>query len=79
MDNLTFLCKLNLNGKARKKHEWKCVIESMFGDESKFGSNLNGQNMPKKGQQEKIFFLYIKQGSITNSFIVKMFYILHSL
>ena len=28
MDNLNFLYKLNINGKVRKKHEWKCVIAS---------------------------------------------------
>ena len=27
-----------------------------FGDKSTFGSSLNGKKMPKKGQQEKIFF-----------------------
>ena len=25
----------------------------MFGDKSTFGSSQNGQNMPKKGQQER--------------------------
>ena len=38
-----------------------CDRKYMFGDKSTFGSSQNGQNMPKKGQQEKIFFLYIKQ------------------
>ena len=30
----------------------------MFGDKSTFGSSKNGQNLPKKGQQEKIFFVH---------------------
>jgi len=34
---------------------------------------------PKKVNQEKYIFLYIKQGSITHSFNVKKFYTLHSL
>ena len=44
MDNLIFLYNQNFNGKVRKKHEWKCVIEStyMFGDKSTFGSIKNG-------------------------------------
>ena len=36
-----------------------CARKYMFGDKSKFGSSQNGQNMLKKGQQEKIFFFYI--------------------
>ena len=32
-----------------------CDRKYMFGDKSTFGSSQNGQNMPKKGQQEKIF------------------------
>ena len=50
----------------------------MFGDKSTLGSRQNVQNIPKKGQQEKIFFLDIKQGSITHSFNVKKFYFLQS-
>ena len=34
-----------------------CDRKYMFGDKSTFGSSLNGQNIPKKGQQEKIFFV----------------------
>ena len=30
----------------------------MFGDKSTFGSSKNGHNMPKKGQQENIFFVH---------------------
>ena len=30
MDNLNFMCKQNFNGKVRKKHEWKYVLESTF-------------------------------------------------
>ena len=33
-----------------------CARKYMFGDKSTFGSSLNGQNMPKKGQQENVFF-----------------------
>ena len=29
-----------------------CARKYMFGDKSTFGSCQNGQNMPKKGQQE---------------------------
>ena len=32
-----------------------CDRKYMFGDNSTSGSSQNGQNMPKKGQQEKIF------------------------
>ena len=41
MDNLIFLYKYNLNGEVRHKHEWKCVIESMymFDYKSTFGSS----------------------------------------
>ena len=45
--------------KVRKKHKWKYVIELESAcDKSTFpfGSSQNGQNMPKKGHQEKIFF-----------------------
>ena len=35
-----------------------CDRKYMFGDKSTIGSSWNGQNMPKKGQQEKLFFLY---------------------
>ena len=30
----------------------------MFGDKSTFDSNQNGQTCPKKGQQEKRFFVH---------------------
>ena len=30
----------------------------IFGDKYTFGSSQNGQNMPKKGQQEKKYFKY---------------------
>ena len=56
-----------------------CDRKYMFGDKPTYGSNWNAQNMPKKGQQDKIFFLFIKQGSITYSFNAKKFYNLHSL
>ena len=35
-----------------------CDRKYMFGDKSTFGLGQNGQNMPKKGQQEKIFFVH---------------------
>ena len=35
-----------------------CDRKYMFDDNSTFGSSQNGQNMPKKGQQEKIFFVH---------------------
>ena len=34
-----------------------CDRKYMFGDKSTFVSSYNGQNMPKKGQQENFFFL----------------------
>ena len=34
-----------------------CNRKYMFGDKSKFGSSQHAQNMPKKGQQEKYFFV----------------------
>ena len=39
-----------------------CDRKNMFGDKSTFGSSQNGQNMPKKGQQEKIFFCTLNKG-----------------
>jgi hypothetical protein len=36
----------------------------MFGEKSAIGSSLNGQNMPKKGQQEKIFICTIHKGQL---------------
>ena len=35
-----------------------CDRRYMFGDKYTFGSSQNGQNMPKKGQQEKKYFKY---------------------
>ena len=32
-----------------------CDRKYIFGDKSTFGSSKNGQNISKKGQQEKIF------------------------
>ena len=46
----------------------------MFGDKSTFGLCLNGQNMPKKDQQE--FFFYIQQGPITHLLMNKTFHTL---
>ena len=39
-----------------------CARMYMLGDKSTFGSHQNGQNMPKKGQQEKIFFCTLNKG-----------------
>ena len=39
-----------------------CERKNMFGDKSTFGSSWNGQNMPKKGQQEKIFLCTFNKG-----------------
>ena len=36
----------------------------MFGDKSTFGSSQNGQNMPKKGQQEKIYVCTLNKGQL---------------
>ena len=40
-----------------------CARKYMFGDESTFGSSQNGQNMPKKGQQE-FFFCTLNKGQL---------------
>ena len=34
------------------------MCDRKFGDKSTLGSSQNGRNMPKKGQQEKIFFVH---------------------
>ena len=36
----------------------------MFGDKFTFGSSQNGQNMPKKGQQEIISFCALNKGQL---------------
>ena len=36
----------------------------MFDDKSTFGSSYNGQNMPKKGQQERIVFCTLNKGQL---------------
>ena len=41
-----------------------CGRKFMFGDKITFGSSLNDQNMPKKGQQEKIFFCTLNMGQL---------------
>ena len=40
-----------------------CDRKYMFGDMSTFGSSQNGQNMPKKGQQE-FFFCTLNKGQL---------------
>ena len=40
-----------------------CDRKYMFGDKS-FGSSQNGENMPKKGQQEKTFFCTLNKGQL---------------
>ena len=51
-----------------------CDRKCMFEDKSTFGSCFNGQNMPKKGQQEKIVFLHstraIKKHSSIRSLVI---------
>ena len=51
IDLLHFLYKQNLKGKIRKKHEWKCVIESSCLVTS---LQLVQARIIKKCQQEKI-------------------------
>ena len=41
-----------------------CAGKYMFGDKSTFDSSQNGQNMPKKGQQEKIFSFTLNKGQL---------------
>ena len=57
-----------------------CAKKYIFGDKSTFGKSQNGQNMPKKGQQEKVFFCTLNKCQLpTHITYVKKFYILHSL
>ena len=39
-----------------------CDRKYIFGDKFTFGYNWNGQNMPKKVQQEKMFFCTLNKG-----------------
>ena len=39
-----------------------CARKYMFGDKSTFGSSL--KNMPKKGQEEKIFICILNTGQL---------------
>ena len=55
-----------------------CDRKYMFGDKSTFGSSQNGQKKAQKRSTIQNIFLYIKQGSITHSFKIKKFNILHS-
>ena len=55
-----------------------CDGKYVFGDKSTFGSRQNGQNMLKKGQQEKIFLCTLNKGQLP-TLNVKKCYILHSL
>ena len=48
-----FFLKIVFNGKVRKKHKGKSVIEGICLVTSLH--LVHGQNMPKKGQQEKLF------------------------
>ena len=41
-----------------------CDRKYMSGDKSTYGSSQNGQNMPKKGYQEKIFFCTLNKGQL---------------
>ena len=41
-----------------------CDRKYMFGNKPTFGSSLNGQNMAKKGQQEKIFFCTLNKSQL---------------
>ena len=62
----------NLNGKVRKKHDWKFVIESTCLVTSlHLVQAIEWSKHAQKGSASKNIFLYIKQGSITYSFDVK--------
>ena len=41
-----------------------CDRKYMFGDKSTFGSSQNGQNMPKKGQQEQILLYTLNKDQL---------------
>ena len=45
----------------------------MFGDKSIFGSSWNGQNMPKKGQQEEILLCTLNKGQLPTLLLSKSF------
>ena len=51
-----------------------CDRKYMFGDKSTFGSNQNGQNMPKKGQQEFFFFFTLNKDQLGKTHIKKVFF-----
>ena len=51
----------------------------MFGDKSSFGSSKNGQNMLKKGQQEKYVFVQKTRVNYPLILCYKKVYILNSL
>ena len=50
--------------KLEKSMNEMCDRKYMFVDKSTFGSSQNGQNMPKKGKQEKIFFCTLNKGQL---------------
>ena len=54
-----------------------CDRKCMFGDKTTFGSSQNGQNMPKKGQQAKIFFCTLNKGQLPTLNVKTVFYNLH--
>ena len=71
MDNLNFFFKIKFKWKSKKEARMEmcekstCLVTSLH--------LVQARNYAKKGQQEKIFFC-----SITHSFNVNKFYILHS-
>ena len=59
MDNLYLLYKYNLNGKVRKKHEWKYVLESSCLVRSlHFVHARKVKTFPKKVNKKKYYFVH---------------------
>ena len=72
MDNLNFFVWINLNGKVRKKHEWKYVLESTCLVPSL--QKVQRSKHAKEGQQGKIFFCTLNKGQLTTNFMKKSFH-----
>ena len=53
-----------INKIQMEKKEKSLNGKYVFGDMSTFGSSQNGQNMPKKSQQEKILFGTLNKGQL---------------
>ena len=65
MDMLHFLYKYNLNGKVRKKYEWKCVMKSTCLVTSLHLVQARMfKTFPKKVIKKKYFFCTLNKGQL---------------